>query len=557
VTKRVAVWAALCFASLAVAAVGMELWGSAWRDRMQTRAVPSGMLNNTATGRLFARLGLLYVVPNDGQRYKVSDRGKLDLGTGLFPRRRDVGLQLFSTTPVRNEQFPSSIVVPAADVARGLPLLSIVVLPRDLYDPKRGLFKNVLEKGRKWERPAFISYFENGKLLFASGAGLRLHGGLSRHAEKKSFRLLFRDEYGAVKFPAGLMFGPDIDPVTSFVLDGHLPDASNVIDPVALDVSRMVGAIAPESKLVRLYLNGVDMGVYAAMEHVSLRYMRAHYGHDRFTIVRTKLNEIAAGRGYDYWLFYLWVREGNFGLRELSTRIDVENFARWVISVMLCLTVDHDQGPAVRDDSKPDDGRWFYINWDMDTSFGVEGRKGERPWESDDVRVFGLGTLRKRLLTIAHQDPEWRRYFVNLFVNVLNHEFTRDRVAALLKRYDDLVDQFAMSDQDRRAMRIIRRVLEERPPVMRAWLTREYKTGPAHRVTIDAPTGMKLEIDGYDHEGDYAGWYFAGTPLRIAPAKGDGQIAVRGWRVNGKYFDNAELALPGVSVETVIEPVGN
>lgn len=524
------------------------------RQEMQTRSVPSDMLAGTATGGALARLGLLNVVPNQGERYAPTQPGELDLGTGLFPSRRQVGLHLYSTTPVPGSELPSTTSVPDNEIAQGLPIMSVSVLERDLYDEQRGLYRNILEKGREWERQAFVSYFNDGGLVFGSAVGLRLHGGVSRHAEKKSFRLLFRDEYGTDRFPAGALFSAGIDPLTSFVLDAAKEDATQIVDPIALDVSRMVGAIAPETRPVRFFLNGMDMGVYVAMEHVSPRYMRAHYGHDDFTVVRTKLFEKVSGDGYDYWLFHQWTKGTTFTMEELSERVDIENFSRWLISSLLCLTMDHDQGPVVRNDRQGADGRWFFINWDMDTSFGVGGRWGERPWEVDDVPVFGLGTTRQTMLTRLHEDPEWRRYFPRLFTDVLNHELTPARVDALMKRYESIVQRFGLGEPGHRVLRIVRRVLEHRPEVMREWMRKKFQIAePAHRFAVAAPDDLRLNIDGYPEHGAYTGWYFPGMKVTVDP--GDDADRIQGWLVNGERHEGLSLQIDSVTDDLVAEPI--
>ena len=57
------------------------------------------------------------------------------------------------------QRLPSTTVVPAREVARGTPLLSLVMAEEALRDPARGLFTHPGERGPDWERPAFVSYF--------------------------------------------------------------------------------------------------------------------------------------------------------------------------------------------------------------------------------------------------------------------------------------------------------------------------------------------------------------------------------------------------------------
>ncbi len=523
------------------------------QKHFQTQQIPANMLADTRSGGVLTRLGLLNVAPNEENRYAITQPGELNLGTGVFPSRRQVGAHLYSTRPAPPEDLPSTTSVPARAIAEGLPIMSVSILERDLHDEQRGLYPNNMKKGRDWERRGFVSYFDGGRLEFGSGVGIRLHGGASRKTEKKSFRLMFRNEYGADRFPPGLLFDPAIDPLTSFVLDAEKKGAVHIVDSIAMDIAGMVGAIAVEARPVRFFLNGTDMGVYIAMEHISRRYLRAHYGHDNFTMVRTKGFEKVSGDGDDYWDFHMWVKVTDFTMKDLAERVDIENFARWVISQLLCLVVDHDQGPALRDDSAGSDGKWFFINWDMDASFGAAGRYGPRPWLEHYVRVYGLGTTRKTMLTKLHHDPEWQRYFLRLFVDILNHEFTPDRVSAVMDHYAAMVDRFDLGEPGRNVLSIVGRVLDHRPPVMRKWMQKHFQlTGP-YRLTLHAPERLKLEIDGYTREGSYTGWYFPDMPVTVRPR---GAVpGIDGWIVNGEHRDGPELRIPSLAREFVVEPV--
>ncbi|MGD8245330.1 MAG: chitobiase/beta-hexosaminidase C-terminal domain-containing protein, partial [Anaerolineae bacterium] len=85
----------------------------------------------------------------------------------------------------------------------GLPMLSLIVDPADLWDSERGIYANPEGRGTRWERPVDLVYLETAegsqrrRVGFHVPAGLRIHGGTTRlNLEKKSLRLYFRQEYG-------------------------------------------------------------------------------------------------------------------------------------------------------------------------------------------------------------------------------------------------------------------------------------------------------------------------------------------------------------------------
>ena len=60
------------------------------------------------------------------------------------------------------EPLPSSTAVPSSEVDRGLPLMSLWLEARDLYDLITGILANTEGRGREWARPGFMSYFDDG-----------------------------------------------------------------------------------------------------------------------------------------------------------------------------------------------------------------------------------------------------------------------------------------------------------------------------------------------------------------------------------------------------------
>jgi hypothetical protein len=112
----------------------------------------------------------------------------------------------------------STTILVKTAVVSGLPVISMYMNEHDLYDKFTGIYANPLERGRNWERPCFISYFKDGKLLFGTGAGVRIHGGTSRLHPLKSLRFYFRDVYGKDRFLGNAIFNGKGDPVQHVII---------------------------------------------------------------------------------------------------------------------------------------------------------------------------------------------------------------------------------------------------------------------------------------------------------------------------------------------------
>ena len=109
--------------------------------------------------------------------------------------------------------------MPVTEIASGVPVLSLTLDDADLNDPAKGLLPNKREHGEEWEREGSVSYFEDGRLMFASGVGVRIHGGGSRiTAPRPGFRLYFRRKYGPREVPPGVLFSPAAQPMRRLVV---------------------------------------------------------------------------------------------------------------------------------------------------------------------------------------------------------------------------------------------------------------------------------------------------------------------------------------------------
>ena len=132
--------------------------------------------------------------------------------------------------------LPSSQAVPQSEISSGLPVLSLSLDEHDLLDPESGLLPNKMKHGKEWEREGSVSFFDGGRLLFASGVGVRIHGGGSRQlAPRNGMRLYFRRKYGPREVPPGVLFNPSAQPIRRLI----------VHDDVRLDAERVLAFRQP------------------------------------------------------------------------------------------------------------------------------------------------------------------------------------------------------------------------------------------------------------------------------------------------------------------------
>ncbi len=477
-------------------------------------------------------------------------------------RPRGGNFDFWSLGPADPEALASTALVSPAARHWPLPVISVYMdeglLPVMLARPER--------RGRRWERSAFVSYFQDGQLAFGSGAGIRIHGGASRYGSvKKSYRLYFRESYGAGRFPPGILFDPATDPLRHLVVHNDIrhDDFGNewhLVNPLAYDISRRIGALVPATQPAAFWLNGELQGLYVLTEHLDSNYLQSRYGHQQFIAVRAKLTgggwRFRLGDPTGYWqLMNLAKSADQRSLREIAERVDLESLSRWLISVLVCGTTDWNQGLLLLDQTRAG-AKWFWINWDMDHSFmSAAGKKLEKPWEVEllqQIAFEGRRNARALLLRdLIENKPAYRAYLMNLYAEALNHRLSEEFIRDRLRYYRRVGQAFGLPDVsfvDRAG-----EYLTHRKPILRRRMGEMLEAGAEHRVTVTIPPGRTVEIDGHTKTGNYSGWYFDTVPLNLRVAKESGGDFAY-WRVGAMALSEPEVELK-IDQDTTIEAV--
>jgi hypothetical protein len=178
-----------------------------------------------------------------------------------------------------------------------LPSLSIVTEMDNLFDASSGIYSNPLQEGVEWERPASVELLSaDGSETFRIDCGLRIQGGAFRGfdlTKKKSFRLLFKTDYGPgkLKFPL-FDYAPDatdsFDTITlrAGANDGYSWSSAYATEQYIRDEfgrSTQLASGSPGShgRFVHLYLNGLYWGLYNAVERPDNAFSATYNGGEK------------------------------------------------------------------------------------------------------------------------------------------------------------------------------------------------------------------------------------------------------------------------------------
>jgi formylglycine-generating enzyme required for sulfatase activity len=451
------------------------------------------------------------------------------------------------------EALTSSRAVPLSEIASGVPVLSLTINAADLNDPAKGLLPNKREHGAEWEREGSVSYFDGGKLVFASGVGVRIHGGGSRiTAPRPGFRLYFRRKYGPRELPNGVLFSAAAQPVRRLVIHDDVRRDGKIdwyfANPLAYDISRAVGAIAPETKPVRFFLNGEYYGPFVLTERFDERYFAAHWGYDDVLLSQEEMNKL-----------WEWVKTTRpLTMANVSQHVNIDNMTRWFLAVAFTATRDAYQGPGQFLDRTKANGGWFWVNWDMDQSFRdwnldsyqyllervAEGRRGRNPAEPRSVIISEL---------IAG-DPEYREYLKRVIQKALNHQLTD---AFLMERYEHyLTIATQLRIQHLEYLPELRLFLERRRDFFRLISEQWLNSPPSHRVRVIAPAHVEVVMEGERVKNGYQGLYFPDIEL-TADIADEHRQGFTGWTVNGRLIAGAAPLKFRADRDTDVEAVFN
>ncbi|HVS15730.1 MAG TPA: CotH kinase family protein, partial [Thermoanaerobaculia bacterium] len=519
----------LALVALFGALVGLAWWAgrdprlTTLEDRLRPQAVVGSSFGSGDTLRLaLQEMGLIHPIPH---AFRPSPEPvALTRRAAEAPERRR-HQRFYSLAPLRREQLASALGIDPDWLAGEATLAALLVDPDELEE----LFANPRQRGDDWERLGFLALVEGGELLFSSHVGVRLHGGSSRSMrELGSFRIYFRERHGLDRVPMELFAGRRGPPPDRLVIRfdggvdryGHWRQFTN---PLALDLARELGLPAPYTRPVALFLNGELAGVKSLTEWLHLDYLRSRFGHDRFTLVRTKAGAHVQGLRTlgdrpAYEELRRWVRRApRLELEEAAARVDLDNLARWFLLVTFCATGDAFQGPLVREEAPV--GRWFWIPWDLDQSFGYPREPGD--WQSDTIgSILRNGELRGTLLRrLLKEDPRFRRHLLTVAAEALNHRWTPAVLAERAEAYARYGEIYRLEAFDPEPLR---RFLAHRPQAMRELLGRHLEAGPPRRLVLSGPPGTAATVDGHPVRLPWEGWYWDGMEVELAGPAGAG-----------------------------------
>ncbi len=286
-----------------------------------------------------------------------------------------------------------------------------------------GDYHNPTSRGRAWERPVSVEYFDPLGGGFQLDGGFRVHGSVFarpklRSDSKFGFRLYFRSSYddSAVDFPVIPESGRE--QVDRIVLRSGHNDFENpfISDELARRLSSNMGRLTARGGFSNVFLNGVYQGYYNHTERIAASSLKDWFGGgDEWDIV--KPFAVLSEGDLDEWdemIEFFSAQDlalpANF--LEANRHLDLEAFADYLLANIYSDTGDwvRSNWRAVREDVP--EGQFRFLVWDAEFSFGIYGR----PVDKNTLELpgeLGIPTFITLLFDQLKQNEEFRLLFAD------------------------------------------------------------------------------------------------------------------------------------------------
>lgn len=367
-------------------------------------------------------------------------------------------------------------------------------LNTDPETARKGIDANYKGRGKEWERPCHVNFFEMGEdgaatQLISQDCGIRIQGNYSRSDLIKGLRLYARKDYGEKKFEGDVFKGKAVnsegESLTSFKTltlraGGNCAFTAKFNDTFWQDMSKTLDCSTKASRPCVVYLNGEYWGLYVLEEDYSDNYFEDHYGVDDKQVViykgdaevyqsGYKLDEgkLPEGENEDY--FFKDLKDFFKNHKDLKDKADYEEFEKLVdidsvrdyFLAQVWINNKWDWPgknwsmwkTAEVDEANPyADGRWRLLFYDMEFG-GVSGQSDAytNTVKDDNYKRYGLldmDTNNPAVLCYAYlmTNDDFRKDFNMRLEGMADGIYKQETLSKALDRYESeyapLYDQF-------------------------------------------------------------------------------------------------------------------
>ena len=466
-----------------------------------------------------------------------------------------------------------------------LPVISLISDEKHLFSDSSGIYvPGVSYEDRQgtgnyfndWNRPANITFFDqNGDLQFSQEVEIRTQGRTSQANPQKGLQIIASSKYGKdnIDYPFFKNCSSKANKLTSlkrFMLRawGSNWQYAMFSDAFAHSIYSKSSLDIQDYKPAVVFINGEYWGLHEIREaNKNPYYFQEHYGIDRdrpgIDIIAGGFNKYDIDEGDDvHWknmVDFIINNDLSVGKNYdyLKTQMDIDNFIDYIGHTVYCGKYDWPGQNEAFWRPKTSDGRWKWIQYDMDTSFGLHGGIGAEYDMISHVLNGGFNNQGAHpILKSLIVNPDFKNKFINWFMDRFNYEFSYSVTKSTLNNMVDELSPYIDEHRARWALRddyywlnwyynigLINSYLENKQHLLIKHLQKEFNLGTVvpitlhHNKSYGSITLNSLNIT----DSVWGGSYFEDFPIKLTAKS-----------ISGYQFDYWEYSYTTVPDSTLI-----
>lgn len=427
---------------------------------------------------------------------------------------------------------------------------------------------NYSNRGREWERPVHIDFFDASRsLLLSQEAGVRIKGGTSRSFTQKSLSLYARDIYsGTDEFY--LPFFGEYGRKRVALFSGAQDYRTKIQDALVNSLCKGRAFSVMESYPCYVFLDGEYWGIYHLMENYGDSYLEERYGVPKgegIIIKNGSLDTDAPGsEAY---------AEELYTLMESDTPIDGAEYERINRIIDMQSYIDYYAAEIYINRGEED---WPRVNeacWRTIDDLGGAYSDGKWRWMLFDTNWACLNAAEENAIAYTKEhsnffsrlcrNEEFRESFVKTMCDLMNTSFRLENVAPVFMELTeqmrgpvvkDLKKYYGDSRTEEDFEKEIQSMavfFQERPEYMLQYLAEEFALeGTPETVTVYCTEGGAVMLNTVQIPQATEGWagrYFTDYPVTLTAVPAQG-YAFAGW--------SGDVVSAETAIETEVKPGG-
>ncbi len=364
-------------------------------------------------------------------------------------RRSEVATEAYLVNSLMERMITLPVVSICVDSAALFDFDSGIFIPGRFFDPAN-LFHsgNYCQKGREWERPANLSFIENGTTVLNQTCGLRIHGNRTRSLPQKGFTLYARQDYGQKNFSYSFFGDAAPSKFKRLVLRPWMGSWSTagVEDWLCQQLATPLRCDNLATRPVVLFLNGEYWGIYFLEEKPDEHYIAGHYDYDDedVDLLVNWGDEVENGSADDWNDMYQWLETADLTVEadysRLASEVDVDALLDYMLLQIFIANVDW---PAnnVRHWSA-DGSPWRWIFFDGDAAFANWRSKTEMldyVTCDDPAQTYPSSPHASLLFRRMLANKDFMARSIDRFGELIHYHFGADHSLPLVDAVEDLL----------------------------------------------------------------------------------------------------------------------